>query len=337
MENFDKDFLKRLEQKQKEFDELETILESVEVMMDNKLFLYYQKKSKTIYPLIQDFEKFKKLDKEITDNEELKNLETDENIKKEIDIEIQKLKEEKVILFEKLKKSYKTLDGTKTEKAIIELRLKSGSSECYEIVKTMIQNFAKQNSGNFMTLQELAGSSTYEITGENIYQILSNFSGNCKIINRGEESICSMVVLLDKNQNFEFNMDDVLVETFKSGGAGGQHINKTESAVRLIHKPTGIISVCQDERSQTKNKERAIENLKIKLQEILAKNTQNDIDFQRKKTKNALFSSTPVLVLDFDKNQAIFFKIKKSYNLKQILDGNLEIISNDVGINDKKI
>ena len=337
MENFDIDFLKKLEQKQKEFDELETILESVEVMMDNKLFLYYQKKSKAIYPLIQDFEQFKKLDKEITDNEELKNLETDENIKKEIDIEIQKLKEEKKLLFEKLKKSYQTLDGTKTEKAIVELRLKSGNTECYEIVKAMIQNFAKQNSENFVISQELVGSSTFEITGENVYQILSNFSGNCKIINRGEESICSMVVLLDKNQNFEFNMDDVLVETFKSGGAGGQHINKTESAVRLIHKPTGIISVCQDERSQTKNKERAIENLKIKLQENFDKNTQNDIDFQRKKSKNALFSSTPTLVLDFDKNQATFFKIKKSYNLKQILDGNLEIISNDVGINDKKI
>lgn len=337
MENFDIDFLKKLEQKQKEFDELETILESVEVMMDNKLFLYYQKKSKAIYPLIQDFEKFKKLDKEITDNEELKTLETDENIKKEIDTEIQKLKEEKALIFEKLKKSYQILDGTKTEKAIVELRLKSGNAECYEMVKAMIQNFAKQNSENFVILQELVGSSTFEITGENIYQILSNFSGNCKIINRGEESICSMVVLLDKNQNFEFNMDDVLVETFKSGGAGGQHINKTESAVRLIHKPTGIISVCQDERSQTKNKERAIENLKIKLQENFAKNTQNDIDFQRKKTKNALFSSTPTLVLDFDKNQATFFKIKKSYNLKQILDGNLEMISNDVGINDKKI
>lgn len=337
MENCDIDFLKKLEQKQKEFDELETILESVEVMMDNKLFLYYQKKSKAIYPLIQNFEKFKKLDKEITDNEELKTLETDENIKKGIDTEIHKLKEEKVLLFEKLKKSYQTLDGTKTEKAIVELRLKSGSTECYEMVKMMIQNFAKQSSKNFVISQELIGSSTFEITGENIYQILSNFSGNCKIINRGEESICSMVVLLDKNQNFEFNMDDVLVETFKSGGAGGQHINKTESAVRLIHKPTGIISVCQDERSQTKNKERAIENLKIKIQENFAKNTQNDLDFQRKNTKNALFSSTPTLVLDFDKNQATFFKIKKSYNLKQILDGNLEIISNDVGINDKKI
>ena len=176
----------------------------------------------------------------------------------------------------------------------------------------------------------------FELKGNNVYQNLNFLSGNIKIINQGQESIFYIVILKTSKTNFTLNEDDVEIETLKSGGAGGQHINKTESAIRIIHKPTGLSVVCQDERSQLMNKKRAFENLEKKIKEKIEIEAKNAVVLQRKNIKNALFSSTPALLISFDKNSVFCNKTQKYYKLKEILEGNLQIIWSDVIIDGKK-
>lgn len=335
MEKLDLDFFEKLSSKKNEYDELENLLNSVEIMTDNKLFLHTQKKLKKLEPLIKKLNEFDEVQKELKDNNELLNLEKDLTVLNELNSANKDLLSRQQVLIKELKQEYLNLDGSLTELVSVELRLKSGEQECLLDVYNMFLKFAESIDAKIQVKEDTENAKTFLLEGENIFKNLSIFSGNCKIIKLGKESIVGIVVLSENSEKFSLNLDDVIVETHKSGGAGGQHINKTESAIRLIHKPTGIVATCQDERSQTKNKERAFENLKSKLEKEFVKKQQKNIDFQRKNAKNALFSSTPVLCLNFDKNEVTYFKIKKSYNLKQIICGELDLISNDVVINDK--
>ena len=111
-----------------------------------------------------------------------------------------------------------------------------------------------------------------------------------------------------------------------------EHINKTESAVKLLHVPTGLTVECQDERSQTKNKERAMSLLKEKISQYYLKNNENYIKNQRNTIKNAIFSNTSSVVFDFDKHKVFVANLKKDYDLNAIVGGNLKLISNDMRV-----
>lgn len=337
MENFDLNFLEKVKEINDEYLELTDFVNSIEVMSDHKLFLHYQKKLKKIEPINLMYLEILNLKQELSDNIELEKLEKDEATVTEIKLERIEIEKKIQERFEQLKQEYLNLNTKSEQRVIVEIRLKSGNLEDFLVLKNIFINYCENFAEQFEKKESGETELTLNVFGENVYHVLSVFSGNCKIVNRSNETISTIVVLLKENQKMEFDLDDIEIETYKSGGAGGQHINKTESAIRVIHKPTGIVSVCQDERSQLKNKERAIENLKSKLEKEFLKKTQKDIDFQRKSIKNALFSSTSVFELNFDTNCASYYKLKKSYNLKQILDGNLNLISNDVVINDRKI
>ena len=131
----------------------------------------------------------------------------------------------------------------------------------------------------------------------------------------------------------EIRDEDIVVQTSKSSGAGGQHINKTESAVKLIHTPTGISIMCQDERSQLKNKIRAMENLKEKIMQKNNEIQEKYIINQRKITKNAIFTDTPAFILDFDTKKLSVTKNKKQYDANDAISGKLENIINDLKVN----
>lgn len=331
MENISKKLLERLAELDKEYDEILMLLESVEICQDSKLLKAYQKKKNRLEPLISVYKKYKKNLSEISLSEELLSVEADVQERGLISQNIELLNKANEELTEQINKEFEKLEKFQEESARIEL-VNSSSKESLQIVLDIIKNYSDSKEYSFEQTEQSSDGAVLKISGENAYKNLLNLSGLYEIISKGKSEFVSLLVFSDNQEQFEISEDDIKVEYSKSSGAGGQHINKTESAVRLIHIPTGITAECQDERSQIKNKDKAMENLKQKISQSLKQKAKNQYDFERKSQKNAVFSKTPTFLVDFDRNKFTCGKIKTDYDLKTIITGNLSCLFNDLSL-----
>lgn len=316
----DKNFSYYIEQAECEYDELNELIGTVEVMSDHKLYSHCLKKLKKIESMVLEYKKYKKLLESVKEMEPLAQSENDKAI-------LKNMIEEADMLFEKLKTDYRKSGNQEVEMVKIEICAKD--AEFREQLLKMFDCFLAGKSFECEKESEDAETAVLKVSGEDIYKNLNIFSGKAKKILCGNEFAANIVVL--KTQDFEtvISDDDLIIQTSKSSGAGGQHINKTESAVKIIHKPTGIFAECQDERSQTKNKEKALQLLEKKITQKSKEKVEKMEKNQRNEIKNKLFSSTPSIVFDFDANKVYLKSEKKEYKLKEILEGNLDLIINN--------
>ncbi len=214
---------------------------------------------------------------------EMGNEEEDE----EIVAEVKELKEEFIAKYDELKIST-LLDGEyDKENAIVTLHAGEGGTEACDWVSMLFRMYtrwAEKKGFDVETLDYLEGdeagikSVTIQVTGENAYGYLKSEKGVHRLVRvspfdsagRRHTSFASCDVMpeIDDDVTIEVNPDDIRVDTYRSSGAGGQHINKTSSAIRITHFPTGIVVQCQNERSQHSNKDTAMKMLKAKLLEL---------------------------------------------------------------------
>lgn len=326
MDIVDKKFIEKFEEIYQKYSQLDELLQSVEIMSDNKLFVFYQKQKKQIERLADLYKNFLKLDEEIKFNNELFEMEQNPSIKQNLEQDNNNLKAQKNEVFNQLKIEYSKSNSKQYQKVKIEVTSKNQENDALVLFVDFLKNvFAEQ----LKTFELSNKNAVICAEGEYVYDMVSYFSGVVKFVINSKEYLLQVVVLNDLCEEFEFDESDVEIELSKSSGAGGQHINKTESAVRLIHKPTGITAECQDERSQTKNKERAFEILRNKILQKNRENIEKNIKNQRNIQKNAIFSSTPKFDFDFDANKLFDTETKKSYSLKQILSGDIKLLESD--------
>lgn len=313
-----------------EYDEYFELLNSVEIMSDNKLFEYYRKKLEKIESVTLLFKEYKQIVEEKNLALELAKDETDDIQKQNYLTISQNLESKAEAVFEKAKADYFSKANKKYQKAKVEISFKVGDNLIVQDLKNLVIEFADNNAFEKEVISETETQISLLISGDNAFENLKSLNGKiCKVKDTFESS--ALVVVLQNNETeIEVNEDDIKIEISKSSGAGGQHINKTESAVKLIHLPTGITAECQDERSQGKNKEKAMQVLKEKILQKSKENNEKNIKNQRNLLKTAIFSNTPILIMDFDKNKVIDNRTKMVYKLKDILQGNIEIISRDL-------
>lgn len=322
MNSVDSRFYNIFDEIEREADEINQLISAVEIMSDHKLYNHYLKKLKKIEKIANKYKEYKKISFDLSELEELVLLEHDG----QMDQELNDLKSRQVLLFEELKSEYAQGLKMNEEMAIIEIDSKE-DLDFVKQIQDMIIEYAKMQ--DFLTETETEKNDSIKLKGEGVFEKLSTFSGKIKKIERGVESFATIVVLKSEEQEIEIREEDLEIQTSRSGGAGGQHINKTESAVKIIHKPTGISAECQDERSQTKNKEKAMQALVEKITQKQQEKHDKNIKNQRNGLKNKIFSTTPEIVFDFDLNKIIFTASKAEYKLKEILKGNLDLIINN--------
>lgn len=311
------------------YNQIEQIMSSVEVMSDNKLYEFYRKEQTLLKPRADAVKNFIESKNELDELNELLSLETDETQRQNILCEIQRCQAETENLLSKAKDIFSKNLSFENQIAKIEISFKQGEN-ILDFLKNIFEKFAKNNNFIFEVQKQSDGSLWLKISGNGCYDILKNFTGTVQKTQNGKSSSALIVVINEQLACGDICEDDIEIQTHKSSGAGGQHINKTESAVRVIHIPTGITVSCQDERSQLKNKERAIALLKEKIQQKNQENSEKCIKNQRNLLKNAIFSDTPVLEFDFDKNIVRAKNTKTTFEINEITEGNLTKIFSEI-------
>ncbi|MGX7591388.1 PCRF domain-containing protein [Candidatus Karelsulcia muelleri] len=310
-------------------------------------YLFLLKRYKLYNNIMDIYKQYKTQKKDILDLIELASESQDEQLLKSINLEIS-------ILIETINKSLKTINKSLKEKeinknsAIIELRAGTGGNEACIFVEEILRMYTmyfKEVSWKFKLLNYTTNSYKgykeviIKIYGKNVYNILKYESGVHRVQRipeteaqgRLHTSAITVAVLpeIKKKLNIYLNPEEIKRESFRSRGAGGQNVNKTETAIRLTHLPTGIIAECQEERSQHKNLEKAMKVLKDRILNLKIRKQIKTISTKRKLLISTGDRSVKIRTYNFKKGRVTDHRLKKSfYNLEEFMNGKIENLIN---------
>ncbi|MBO5914835.1 MAG: peptide chain release factor 1 [Clostridia bacterium] len=292
--------LDKLAQIEKRYLEIESALSSPEVMNDMEGYKKYMKEYKNLLPVVEKYREYKNAERDIADAEEILSIEDDpelralaEEQKNEAYAKLNPLMDElRILLLPK--------DPNDDKNVIIEIRGGAGGEEAslFAAVLYRMYNMYAASAGFKTELlsaneTELGGFKevSFMVEGEGAYSRYKFESGVHRVQRvpeteaqgRIQTSTATVAVLPEVDDvDFELNMDELEITRHRSAGAGGQHVNKTESAVRIIHIPTGITVDCQDERSQIKNKDKALKIMKSRLADMYNREKEQAVQSERR-------------------------------------------------------
>lgn len=300
---------------------------------------------KKLKPLSEKIWELQKIEKEIEDIKELEKEEKEEEMIEFIKKEKETLIEKKRELLKEIKKLLVPEDPNDKKNAIVEIRAGTGGEEAALFAKDLMKMYLKygEKKGYRVSLTEIHETDLGGIReavllfeGNGAYGNLKYESGVHRVQRipitetggRIHTSTASVAVLPEwEDIQIEIKPEDLKIEVKRAGGPGGQHVNVTDSAVRITHIPTGIVVQCQDERSQHKNKAKALRILKARIYEYEKEKREKELREKRKSQIGKQERSEKIRTYNFPQNRVTDHRINLTlYNLEEVLDGELDEI-----------
>ena len=337
--------MKKLDQLQIRVKEIENLLLDSETLKDIENYTLLNKEFSDLKPIVEKFGEYNKTIKRIEDANEI--IESgDADLKTLAEDELKEALDKPFKLEQELKLMLLPKDSADDGSAYLEIRAGAGGDEASIFAGDLFRMYTRLSERENWNLEvidikpsEQGGLKEVvaKLEGKSVFKVLKFESGVHRVQRvpetesqgRVHTSTCTVAVLpeIEEVQDINIDKNDLRVDTFRASGAGGQHVNKTDSAVRLTHIPSGIVVECQDGRSQHKNKEKALSLLVAKLKQQEIDTQQENIASERKILVGTGDRSEKIRTYNFPQGRMTDHRIKLTqHNLEQIMDGDIKII-----------
>ena len=324
------------------FESISEDLTKLEVISDTERFTKLMKEHKLLSPIIEKYREYRKCEDDIESAKLLLSEETDHDLCELCENEIKENKERLITLEEELRILLLPKDEDDDKNVIVEIRAGTGGDEAALFAGSLYRMYSMYAESCRYKCELLSANETglggykeicFMIEGDEVYSRFKFESGVHRVQRvpetetqgRIHTSAVTVAVLPEAQEvDVQINPADLEIDTYRSGGAGGQHVNKTDSAIRITHVPTGIVVECQDERSQHKNRDKAMKMLRSKLLSMEREKQEKAIANERKSQVGSGDRSERIRTYNFPQGRLTDHRIGLTiYSLDAVMDGKI--------------
>ena len=344
----------KLDKIKKKYDSINEQLTESSFASDREKIINLNKERSELEEIVIVYDKYKDILKNISGNKEIIDSGSDKELAELAEIEMNDLNEEKENLEEKIKFLLIPKDPNDDKDVIVEIRAGTGGEEAALFAGDLFRMYSRYSEIRGWKIELIDINDTglggikeavFSLSGQDVYADMKFESGVHRVqrvpetegSGRVHTSAASVAVLPEaEDVQIDINPNDLKIDIYRSGGAGGQNVNKVETAVRITHLPSNIVVQCQDERSQLKNRQKAMKVLKARLYDLELRKQNEEISAQRKSMVRSGDRSDKIRTYNFPQNRVTDHRIGLTlYNLSEIIEGNLDNLIEQLKLADR--
>jgi peptide chain release factor 1 len=344
----------KLDKIKKKYDSINEQLTESSFASDREKIINLNKERSELEEIVIVYDKYKDILKNISGNKEIIDSGSDKELAELAEIEMNELNEEKENLEEKIKFLLIPKDPNDDKDVIVEIRAGTGGEEAALFAGDLFRMYSRYAELRGWKIELIDINDTglggikeviFSLSGQDVYADMKFESGVHRVqrvpetegSGRVHTSAASVAVLPEaEDVQIDINPNDLKIDIYRSGGAGGQNVNKVETAVRITHLPSNIVVQCQDERSQLKNRQKAMKVLKARLYDLELRKQNEEISAKRKSMVRSGDRSDKIRTYNFPQNRVTDHRIGLTlYNLSEIIEGNLDNLIEQLKLADR--
>jgi len=338
------DFASKIKEIESHYQGIEALLSQPDVVKDIARYQRYLKDLKKIEPIVKTYKRLESIKREMEESQMLLN-DPEQDICNLAREEMDRLKAEEEVLSHQLKVMLLPKDPNDDKNILLEIRAGTGGEEAALFAQDLFRMYTRYAERRGWSTEILSSNETglggfkeviLLVAGEGAYSRLKYEAGVHRVQRvpetesqgRIHTSAVTVAILPEAEEvDVDIKPEELRIDIFRASGHGGQHVNTTDSAVRITHLPTGIVVTCQDERSQHKNKAKAMKVLRSRLLELMQREQQNKVSQERRQMVGSGDRSERIRTYNFPQGRVTDHRIGLTlYQLEEVLQGELDLI-----------